>query len=211
MLKIWGRRNSLNVQAVMWMVGELGIGHERYDAGLQFGVNHTPEFLAMNPNGLVPVITDDGDPIFESAAICRYLAARYADDAFWPADPARRAQIDKWAEWGKTTVYPVFGGIIFRQMVRTPAAKRDLSAVTAAIRNFGNILDIAEEQLKHHDFLAGSAFTLADISFGHQLFRYFTVGIERPSHPLVEAYYERLCQRPAYREHVMVSYADLQL
>ena len=211
MLRIWGRRTSSNVQMVMWTVAELGLAHERYDVGHAFGGNDTAEFLAMNPNGLVPVVTDGGEPIFESAAICRYLAARYGDDAFWPGDPARRAQIDKWAEWAKTTVYPVVGMQIFWPLVRMKAEERNHEAVTRAIMSFDRLLGIAEGQLAKHDYLAGDALTLADIAFGHQLYRYYTLEIDRPSRPVAERYYQRLCARPAYRQHVMVSYDPLRV
>lgn len=211
MLRIWGRRTSSNVQMVMWTVAELGLAHERYDVGHAFGGNDTAEFLAMNPNGLVPVVTDGGEPIFESAAICRYLAARYGDDAFWPGDPARRAQIDKWTEWAKTTVYPVVGTQIFWPLVRMKAEERNHEAVTRAITAFDRLLGIAEGQLAKHDYLAGDALTLADIAFGHQLYRYYTLEIDRPSRLVAERYYQGLCARPGYRQHVMVSYDQLRV
>ncbi|WP_174803839.1 glutathione S-transferase family protein [Martelella limonii] len=210
MLKVWGRKNSLNVQIVMWTIAELGLDYERYDIGHRFGGNDTPEYLAMNPNGLVPVITDGGDPIFESAAICRYLAARYGDDAFWSEDPARRAQIDKWAEWAKATLYPVIGMQIFWPLVRMTEEERDMEAVGRGVVTYDRLLGIAESQLEGHAYLAGDVLTLSDIAFGHQLFRYYTLPIDRPARPRVEAYYERLSRRPAYAEHVMVSYDSLR-
>lgn len=76
MLKIWGRKNSINAKKVLWACGELGLTYDRVDAGMAFGVNNTPEYRAMNPNGLV-VIDDDGFILWESHAIVRYLARRY--------------------------------------------------------------------------------------------------------------------------------------
>ncbi|AJY47483.1 glutathione S-transferase family protein [Martelella endophytica] len=211
MLNIWGRNTSSNVQAVMWTVGELGIAHRRHDAGGKFGGTDTPEFRAMNPNGLIPVIRDgDDEPIFESGAICRYLAARYGNDSFWLADPVARAQVDKWAEWGKVTAAAAFTMPIFWVMVRTPAEKRDLAAVSRAIASFDRLLGIAAPELEKHAFLAGESLTLADIMFGHLLYRYYTIDMERPSRPVVEAYYDALTRRPAFAEHVMVSYEELK-
>ena len=92
MLKIWGRRNSINVQKVMWAVGELGLAHERIDAGGAFGGLDTEEFGALNPNRRVPAIDDDGTVVWESHAIVRYLCAKYGDGTLWPSEPAARAQ-----------------------------------------------------------------------------------------------------------------------
>lgn len=211
-LTVWGRRTSSNVQALMWCIGELGLSFERHDIGHVHGGNDTPEFLAMNPNGLVPVLRDgDGPPLWETGAILRYLASRYGQDSFWPADLRARADIDKWAEWAKINATLSFTGPIFWRVVRTAPAKQDPAAIAAAITRFDGVLAIAEAQLAANPFLAGDDFTLADIQFGHILYRYYDIDIDRPSRPQVERYYRALTERPAYREHVMVSYAPLRV
>lgn len=211
MLKIWGRRSSMNVQAVMWTVAELGLDHERYDVGHKYGGNHTAEFLAMNPNGLVPVVKDGDDaPLFESAAICRYLASRYGNDTFWPADASARAQIDKWAEWAKVTMAAAFTISVFWRVIRTKPEERDQAALEQSVAAFENLLAVAAAQLEQHEFFTGDDLTLADIMLGHVLFRYFTVEIDRSTPEAIVAYYERLKQRPAYAENVMVSFDELR-
>lgn len=211
MIRIWGRKSSSNVQAVMWCVGELGLEYERTDAGFTYGVVDTPEFLAMNPNGLVPVLIDEGlEPLWESAAIIRYLAARYGDDSFWPKDAAARSPVDKWAEWAKATFSLGFTVPIFWRVVRTAPKDQDPAAIAAAVMALDGKLDIAEAQLSRHAFLAGETFTPADIQFGHLLYRYFTIDIERRPRPVLERYYKTLMERPAFQEHVMVSYEELR-
>ena len=212
MIKVWGRRTSSNVQAVMWAIGELGLVHERYDFGHRYGGVDTPEFLAMNPNGLVPVVRDgDGEPLWESAAILRYLANRYGRAPFWPDDLATRTHIDKWAEWSKINFAVNFSGPIFWQVIRTPAERRDADAVKRALGVLDRYLDIGETQLAKARFLCGDDFTLADVQFGHLLYRYFDIDIERRERGRLRAYYERLAARPAYRQHVMVSYDELRV
>ena len=171
MIKVWGRASSSNVQSVMWCVAELGLPHERIDAGLMYGVNNTPDYLAMNPNGTIPtLIDDDGPAMWESGAILRYLANSYADEPFWPKDPLRRADVDRWAEWAKVSVQMNFNAPIFWPVVRLPAEKRDDENLQGAITTFENKLRIAQDQLKNHSFLVGDNLTLADIQFGHILY-----------------------------------------
>ena len=211
MITIYGRATSSNVQAVMWGAAELGLTCERLDYGHVYGGTDTAEFRAMNPNGLVPVLRDGDLVMFESCAILRYLAARYGDGgAFWPADPTDRGQVDMWAEWAKISFCSDFTGPIFWSRVRTAAADRDEAALAKALERFESRLEILHGRLQEHDYIAGPDFTLADIVAGHVLYRWFDIDVARQSRPLVEAYYKRLAARPAYREHVMVSYDALR-
>jgi len=157
-------------------------------------------------------VLQDGlnQPIWETGAILRYLAGRYGDAPFWPSDPAVRAPVDQWAEWAKINVTLAFTAPVFWRVVRTAPSRRDPVAIAAALEKLHAILAIAEAQLARHAFLAGGDFTLADIQFGHVLYRYFDIDIERPSWPNIERYYHQLTQRQAFREHVMVSYDELR-
>src|SRR4028119_2075997 len=91
MITIWGRKNSVNVQKVLWCCDELELPYERVDAGGTFGGTQEPEYLAMNPTGLIPTIRDDGFTLWESNTIVRYLAAKYGTGSLWPEDPVARA------------------------------------------------------------------------------------------------------------------------
>jgi len=211
MIKVWGRASSSNVQSVMWCIAELGLPHERIDAGLMYGVNNTPDYLAMNPNGTIPtLIDDDGPAMWESGAILRYLANSYADEPFWPKDPLRRADVDRWAEWAKVSVQMNFNAPIFWPVVRLPAEKRDDENLQGAITTFENKLRIAQDQLKNHSFLVGDNLTLADIQFGHILYRYFELEIARADLPEISRYYELLTAMPNYRTHVMINFDELR-
>lgn len=212
MLTIWGRKTSSNVQALMWCVDELDLTYRRHDLGHRFGGLDAPEFAALNPNRTIPVLRDgDGPALWETGAILRYLAARYGSDEFWPRDPARRAEVDKWAEWAKLNVAMRFTVPVFWQTVRTPAATRDHDAIRAAVRTLEDNLSIADQQLARQNWLAGDRFTLADIQLGHVLYRYFDIGGERASLPHLRKYYDALSERPAYRAHVMISYDELRV
>lgn len=211
MLTIWGRNTSSNVQIVMWAVGELGLAHQRIDWGGKFGGNDDPDYRRMNPNGLIPTIRDGDTVVWESAAILRYLAARYGDEAFWPSDPAKRAPLDMWAEWIKTSFAPPLINQLFWQLIRTPAAQRDQAAIADGAAKLGRLAPTLDARLGAGPYLNGEQLSFADIMIGHTLYRYFTLDFARADTPNLAAYYERLQQRPAYREHVMVSYDSLRV
>ena len=211
MLEIWGRKTSSNVQALMWCIGELGLDYWRYDIGHRFGGNDTPEFLAMNPNGTVPVLRDaEGEAMWETGAIIRYLAASYGNENFWPTEARQRIKVDQWAEWSKLNIAANFTAPIFWRVVRTAAKDRDEQAIKQALHTLHKNLFIANRQLEQQQYIAGETFTLADIQFGHLLYRYFDIAIERENLPAIERYYQRLLQREAFVEHVMVSYEELR-
>ncbi len=211
MLKLYGRATSSNVQAVLWALQELGQNCERIDVGGKFGGLDTPEFRAMNPHGHIPVLLHDKTPaIFESGAILRYLGAVFGAAPFWPADPAERAQVDKWAEWAKIEVANNFTRPVFWRVVRTPPARHDKPAIRAAVDRLERELALADRQLAQSSFLAGDALSLADIPLGHILYRYFDIDIDRRDLPHLRAYYQRLTERPAYRDTVMISYDSLR-
>lgn len=209
MLTIYGRANSSNVQLAMWAVNELGLEHERLDYGQGHASAKTPDYLAMNPMGLVPVLRDGDVTMFESAAILRYLGARYGSPAFWPADPAVRGPLDTWAEWGKNTFAPT-ALRIFIYEVRTAPEDRDPAVLEAAVAALVPLATMLDARLTGRDFIGGADFTFADVAVGHMLHRYHTLDWDRPDLPALTAYYERLQTRPAYRDHAMVSYEALR-
>ncbi|WP_375777087.1 glutathione S-transferase family protein [Bradyrhizobium sp. ma5] len=210
MLKVWGRRSSFNVQKVMWLIGELDLAHEHIDAGGAFGGLDAPAFLAMNPHGRVPVVQDDGTTIWESHAILRYLAARHGNGRFWSDDPVIRARVDGWMDWSQTALQPDFLGGVFWGFFRTPEHQRDRPAIHKAIARCEQHFAKLEQLLEARPFLLGETLSLADITTGTSLYRYFGLEIARPPLPAVERWYQRLQQRPPFRSHVMIPFEELR-
>jgi len=201
MLKIWGRTNSINVQKVLWCCAELNVKYERIDAGLQFGVNNTPEYKAMNPNGLVPTIDDDGFILWESHAIVRYLARKHGLGVLCPSDARTCADADRWMDWYATTIWPDLRPI-FWNLIRTPADKRDMKLVEASRDKLAKNLAILDAHLAKRQFVAGGALTMGDIPLGTAVQRWFNVPVRRESYANLEAYYKRLQARPAFKQTV---------
>jgi len=210
MLKVWGRRSSFNTQKVLWLVGELDLAHEHIPAGGDFGRLDEPEFRALNPHRRVPVIEDGGAVVWESHNCLRYLAAKYGRGGFWSDDPAERARVEGWMDWSQTSLQPDFLTGIFWGYYRTPKADRDWPAISRSLARCAWHFGLLERTLRGRPFLAGDRLSLADIPAGTALYRYFELDIERPELPNVSAWYERLRQRPAYREHVMLRFGELR-
>jgi glutathione S-transferase len=198
-LIIWGRLNSHNVKKVAWLAVEAGIAHERRDVGGPFGF--TDEYLAMNPNRLIPTIEDDGFVLWESNAILRYLAARYAP-ALWPADPRVRALGDRWMDWQFT--YAGAQVDAFLNLIRKAPADRDMAAVAASAKKAGAMMAILDAALAERPWLSGDAFGIGDIPMGVYAHTWFTLAIERPDLPHVVGWYARLRERPGYADTVMI-------
>ncbi len=203
MMKIWGRTNSINVQKVLWCCAELGLEYERVDAGLAFGVNDTPEYKAMNPNGLVPTIDDGGFILWESHAIVRYLARKHGTGTLWPQDARAAADADRWMEWYSTTLWLNLRPI-FHNLVRTPPEKRNMGEVEEARKRLAANFGILDKHLAGRDYLAGQTVTVADIPLGVASYRWFNLPLERPAMANVERWYRRLCERPAFKQHCML-------
>jgi len=202
MLKIWGRQNSSNVRKVLWCAEEIGLPYEAIEVGGPFGGTQSPEYVAMNPNGLVPVIEDQGLPLWESNTIVRYLSARYALGTLYPEDAMTRAQAEKWMDWSTSRMAPLYSDLIWGIM-RTAPADRDEARISAAVTRAGELLAMADATLARQPWLSGDQFAMGDIPLGALVYAWFELPIQRPPLPHLEAWYQRLQQRPAYIKSVM--------
>ncbi len=211
MLKVWGRKTSINVQKVMFAVGELGLPHQRFDYGGPFGGLDTPEYGMLNPNRLVPTIDDNGFVLWESNAIVRHLAQRYGRSTLSPADEQTFAKADAWMDWSLTSIYNDIIGTCFLGMIRTAAKDRDMATINAAAKRAGEKLSILNQQLTGRSFLVGDNPTIADVAVGTLMYRYYNLPIQRPALANVEAWYARLAKRPAFQQHVMIEFDSMKV
>ena len=201
MLKILGRKTSSNVQKVLWCCSELGLAFEREDVGGPFGRNHEPDYLALNPNGLVPTIIDDGFVLWESNAIVRYLCARHGKGTLYPTDARANADADRWMDWQQTTL-AVPMGVLFRGLLKSPPDATPMNELDSAMQKAIPMWRILETQLSRGAFVAGDTLTMADIALGNAAHRWFTLPRQRPDLPQLARWYAQLRERPAYRQHV---------
>ena len=166
MIRLWGRKSSINVQKVLWCLAELGLEEgkdfERIDAGLQFGKNRTPEFLALNPNGLVPTLQDGDLVLWESNTILRYLVRQYDKSKRFPADLAYQYQSEKWMDWQLGTMWPSLR-IAFLGLTRTPENERNYAVIHKAYQDTNALLALLDQQLANQPYCSGDAFNIGDI------------------------------------------------
>ena len=195
MIRIWGRISSINVQKVVWCADELGLDYERINAGGSYGINNTPEYLAKNPNGLVPVMEEGDFVLYESNAIVRYLSARYSGGALWPPDLRERADVDRWMDWQATSFTPAMWAA-FWQLIRTPEEKRDAAQVEGSRAKSERLAGILDAHLADRAFLAGTRFSPADIVVGCAAHRWLHLPVARERRPNLERWYASLKSRP---------------
>jgi glutathione S-transferase len=196
MLKIWGRISSLNVRKVVLAAQELGLPFERVDAGGTFGIVKTPEYLARNPNALVPVVEDDQVQLWESNVIVRYLCARHAPDTLYPLALPPRFNAERWMDWQQTTLNPA-GRNAFIQLIRTPADRREAQLVADSIAATEPLLALLDDHLSRQPFIAGDHLTMADLPIACEVHRWRGLPLPRTARPHLDRWYEALRARPS--------------
>ena len=208
MIRLWGRKSSINVQKVLWCLAELGLEEgkdfERIDAGLQFGKNRTPEFLALNPNGLVPTLQDGDLVLWESNTILRYLVRQYDKSKRFPADLAYQYQSEKWMDWQLGTMWPSLR-IAFLGLTRTPENERNYAVIHKAYQDTNALLALLDEQLANQPYCSGDSFHIGDIPLALCVSRWILLNETFPEQtgprlPLhnIEAWMKRIATETKY-------------
>ncbi|CAO4165318.1 glutathione S-transferase family protein [Methylorubrum populi] len=193
---LWGRASSGNVQKALWALDELGLPYEHIEAGGAHGIVGDAAYRALNPNGLVPTLDEDGFVLWESNAILRYLAHAYGGPLALPAQPRARALIDQWLDWQATAFTPAMRDA-FLQLVRVAPEKRDAGIVEASRLNSERCAALLDRHLSGTPFVAGAGFTIADIAVGLAANRWFQLPLEREDRPAIRRWLGELAQRPA--------------
>jgi glutathione S-transferase len=201
MLQILGKVTSINVRKVLWTCAELNLPFEQEDWGSGFKSTSTAEFLALNPNAMVPVIKDDNFVLWESNSIIRYLAARYGGAHLYPVEPQRRARIDQWIDWQASELNRAWS-YAFLALVRKSPNNQDAEAIEASSSHWTRHIGMLNGQLESTGaFVAGQDFSLADIPIGLSLNRWYSTPLAHPDFPAVTDYFKRLADRPGFLEY----------
>ena len=194
MLKVLGRVTSINVRKVLWALDELGLAYEREDWGMPLRDPKVPEFLALNPNGQVPVLVENEFVLWESNAILIYLAER--EGTLLPDQLEQRALTLQWLGWQASELNPPWGYALNALIRKTPGYD-DPARVADSMARWTAKMEILEAQLASGDIYIGNGFTIADIALGLSVHRWMSMPVEKKEFPAVADYYERLMSREA--------------
>ncbi|WP_321932064.1 glutathione S-transferase family protein [Paraburkholderia guartelaensis] len=201
-LTVLGRSNSSNVQKVMWLLDEIGQACVRVDVGGQYGGNKAADYLAKNPNGVVPTLIHGDAVVWESNAILRYLANRFHAVGLYPTDPVDRSWVDRWMDWQLSSLGPA-NRTLFQRIVRTPPEQRRQDAIDEARDQNAELFGLLDGYLDRSAYLGGTSFSIADIAVGPLAYRWLTLPVQRPRLRNVERWYALLCKREAFVKHVI--------
>jgi glutathione S-transferase len=183
------------------VLAELGTPHERIKVDISKKDGQKPEFLALNPNGKVPLIVHDGTPIWESAAITIYLGELFGTDKkLWPAAGPKRGEAMKWVVWTNVTLADAVYRVFRNDGDWVPKDQQNASAAKAAAAEVQDLLAMVEHNLDGRAFLIGNDYTLADAHLNSFLdwLRYSKVDFSK--FPKLNAWGERCAARPAYKQ-----------
>lgn len=206
MITLWGRTNSINVQKVLWVLDHLKIPYQRIDAGLQFGVNNSPEFLAMNPNGKIPLIKDGETTVWESQAICKYLCNITPGQTLYPTDAPSRAHVDQWLDWAIGSLYPSMS-FVFQQLIRTPEAQRNLARIEEERKKTVDCFKLLNQHLQGRKFIVGEQMTLADIVISAATYRCDTIhviSVDSPECAGLKPWFATMREQAEYKRWVEI-------
>ncbi|MGU3662845.1 glutathione S-transferase family protein [Methylobacterium sp. A49B] len=192
MRRLWGRLTSVNVQKAVWGLDEAGLAYERIEAGGAHGVVNDPAYRALNPNGLVPTLEEDGFVLWESNAILRHLAANSPALAL-PQDPHRRAHVEQWVDWQATSFTPAMRDA-FWQLFRSADPDRNL--IAASLTKSEAMAAILDRHLTDRDYVVGDCFGIADIALGCAAHRWLNLPAERVERSALRCWYDRIAARP---------------
>ncbi len=177
-----------------WMCAELGIPYEDVKTGFTDDVR-SAAFLAINPNGRIPAIEEDGFTLFESFAINLYLAKKHGLGKFYPADLQGEAKCWQWTIWGITELEKLLFDLTVTRVIRPPE-QRDAKVADAAEAALERPLTVLDKELAARPFILGPAFSVADLNIAGTMYASWFNKISYDRYPNVKAWQERVFNRP---------------
>ncbi|MFN8601533.1 MAG: glutathione S-transferase family protein [Candidatus Binatia bacterium] len=187
---------------VLALVHHLGLDCEVAIVDLLNGGNQTPAFKALNPNGKMPVLEDDGFVLWESNAILQYLGAKKPESGVWPTDPRRQADVARWQFWDAAHWDPTCATFIFERVVKqlTGQGAPDAAQVAKAETDFARFAPVLNATLKGRRWVTGDTLTVADFGLGGPLMYAAPAAIPLADYPEIARWYAALAELPGWKK-----------
>jgi glutathione S-transferase len=203
MVTVYSAPNTRAIR-VIWVLEEIGAKAEIRSMPYP-PRQHAPDYFAVNPTGMVPLLIDGEVRLSESMAICDYLATKHGSPLVVASDDPERPQFLQWLWYGESTLMTPLSRLnIVRQVERKGGPEVD-AIIAGARDHVAERLKMLEQRLEGRDFLAAGRLTLADISVSYPLHLVGMLGVDNLLRPRSAAYRERLRARPAYQRAIAVS------
>ncbi len=184
------------VNYIIWAMKELGLDYEINPVNPMKGETKMPEHLARNPNGLIPVLEEDGFFLWESMAINSYLAKKYGDGLLWATDPHEEAEIMQWCVFGSVNIdKPAVNYILHKQAL--PEEMRDENSLRSAQEDLIPFLKVLDGHLAHKEYLVGGRFTIADLNLSAMLDYLLKSRFDLSEYKSLKPWLARCVERPA--------------
>ena len=177
-----------------WVCAELGIPYQAVETNFTEGVK-APAFLAINPNGRIPAIDDDGFTLFESFAINLYLAKKHGLGKIYPAELHGEAKCWQWTIWGITELEKLLFDLTTNRVIKPPG-ERDAKLADAAESALARPLAVLDKELATKPWILGSEFSVADLNVAGTMYASWFNKIDYAKWPNVKAWQERVFNRP---------------
>lgn len=199
-MQLYGHSISPNVKRVRIVAAELGLPVEEKTIDLMKGEQHAPDFLAMNPNGKVPVVEADGRALWESPAILFELAAAHPKAGLWPSDPKAQAEVLRWMFWNASHLEAAVFGLALElffkpKLMNQPTNQTRVDELRA---NFARYAQVLEARLKGRSWILGDRFSIADIALATSLDFGKTIDLPLAEFPAIAAWLNRVTARESW-------------
>lgn len=198
-MKLYGSKNSRSLRCV-WALEEAGATYDYQRVNMMKGEGYAPAYKAVNPLGKIPAFQDGELTLTESMAIVQYVADVFPQAALIPDAPAARAEVNRWVYYAVTEVEPHLWAIAQHRFA-LPEDKRVAALEPTTVWQLARSLRPIEKTLATHPFIAGAAFSMADIVVFHCLVWALSAKLEGVGVASL-AYVARLKTRPAYQRAV---------
>ncbi len=200
-MKLYHHPLSPNARRALAVVAHLKLDVEEHVVALTDGETRKPEFLKLNPNGMVPVLVDGDFVLTESRVIEQYLASKKPEAGLWPKEGRDRFDVNRWAVWDAAHFSPPLGTITFEKLLKpmVGGGDPDESKIQDALAKFDRFAKVLDAHLKGRDWLVGKTLTVADFTVAASLTYAGPCGVSLDPYPNIKAWYNRISELDAWR------------